>query len=115
MPRTSRKVNECITLPMSHTFVAQVLPEGCPICGGDVELQDIEAWSQVGNTNEWEATEIVTQCEHEPPIDSEEWEEWHKGHYSMPYVDWLPYQQRMLQWVNDNYRFVDDKEVQRAK
>jgi len=75
------------------------LPRPCPICGAKVILTGV---------TEWEADdgEIVTaeyDCETEPDIDSEEWWTWHHGHYAMPYVDWLPWKNRMLVWLNARY------------
>lgn len=50
-------------------------------------------------------TEISINCVTEPDIDSEEWEDWFSGHWSTPYIDWLPLTQAVLVWLKKNYRF----------
>lgn len=81
-----------------------LLPEPCPKCKGKVYLTAVPAMTE-GHNGEWEATEIETECEHEPPIDSDEWEDWHRAHYDMPYFYWLPYHERMIEWLNKRYHF----------
>ena len=81
------------------------LPEPCPICKAKVRLTGVPAL--VEENGQWQASEIEAECETEPFIDSDEWEEWHNHHYQMPYVDWLPYEQRMLAWVNEHFEFTE--------
>jgi hypothetical protein len=79
-----------------------VLPRfSCPICGSRVHLTDIEEWG----AEDGEIVQAAFECETEPDIDSDEWREWHRGHYSMPYVDWLPWEVRVLEWLNRHYRY----------
>ena len=78
----------------------------CPICGAGLTL-DAGAGTELDEeTGEWIATEIELDCESEPDIDSDEWEEWHRWHYRMPYVDWLPLEQRILNAVRRKYHFA---------
>lgn len=78
----------------------------CPICSGELYAQ-FDAWVEDGG--QWKASEVHLDCENEPDIDSEDWPSWHAGHYSMPYVDWLPICYIVLEWVNKNYSFdLDD-------
>ena len=82
------------------------LPQPCPICGKTVYLAAVTEWGA-------DDGEIITgeyECETEPDIDSDEWRDWHNGHYRMPYVDWLPWEYRMLDWLNKNYRYDWDYE-----
>lgn len=76
----------------------------CPICGSKLLLDAGEGCEQDSN-GEWIATEIDLQCTSEPDIESQEWDDWHRWHYSMPYVDWLPLEQRVLRAVRLKYYF----------
>lgn len=78
----------------------------CPICGAGL-LLDAGAGTELDEaTGEWIATEIDLSCESEPDIDSDEWDEWDEWHYRMPYVDWLPLEQRILSAVRRKYHFA---------
>jgi hypothetical protein len=57
---------------------------------------------------EWIATEIQLHCTGEPDFSSPDWDDWHRWHYSMPYVDWLPLEQRLLRAVRKKYYFRVD-------
>jgi len=74
----------------------------CPICKGKLYAQ-FDGW--VENDGEWQASSTSLDCENEPDIDSDEWWDWHRGHYSMPYVDWLPVEIKVTKWINENYVF----------
>jgi hypothetical protein len=76
-------------------------PEPCPICKAKVYVTNVEAW-EVGTGK---ILEFTCDCETEPDIDSEEWWEWHNGHYAMPYVDWLPFKIRLQKWLDECYRY----------
>ena len=78
----------------------------CPICGAGLLLDAGKATELDEATGEWIATEINLDCESEPDIDSDEWDEWHRWHYGMPYVDWLPLEQRILRAVRRKYHFA---------
>ena len=74
----------------------------CPICKGKLYAQ-FDHWIEING--EWKAAEVNLDCETEPDIDSEDWRDWLEGHYSMPYVDWLPVCHKVKKWVNENYCF----------
>jgi hypothetical protein len=74
----------------------------CPICGSSLYV-NFDHWVQEGS--EWLAASCNMDCETEPDIDSDEWNEWFAGHYSSPYVDWLPVEHEVLAWINKNYCF----------
>ena len=78
----------------------------CPICGAGLLLDAGEGTELDNATGEWIATEINLECESEPDIDSGEWSEWFRWHYSMPYVDWLPIEQQILKAVRRKYHFA---------
>jgi len=78
----------------------------CPICGEKVVFEGTHCWERDDADGTWYATEVSINCVTEPDIDSEDWEDWHNGHWNMPYVDWLPLTQAVLVWLKRNYRFV---------
>ena len=77
----------------------------CPICGGGLFLDAGEGLELDNKTNEWIATEVDLTCENEPDIESDDWDSWHRWHYKMPYVDWLPLENRILHAVQRRYYF----------
>lgn len=78
----------------------------CPICGSEVVVE-IEAWEQ-NDDGSWQAGESGTYCNciTEPDMDGDEWEDWFRGHWSMPYVDWLPVDEKVKAWLDRHYRFA---------
>lgn len=77
----------------------------CPICGGALFITGVNACEQEDN-GDWIASEIDIDCENEPDIDSDEWEDWHRWHYSQPYTDWLPIDRQILRAVQNRYYFA---------
>lgn len=81
------------------------IPSGvavCPICKSRL-YASFDNW--VFEDGEWLAQSTCLDCETEPEIDSPEWWDWFRGHYSMPYVDWLPVDVEVTKWINENYCF----------
>lgn len=77
----------------------------CPICGGALFITGVNACEQEDN-GDWIASEIDIDCENEPDIDSDEWEDWHRWHYGQPYTDWLPIDRQILRAVQKRYYFA---------
>ena len=78
----------------------------CPICGKTVVVAGVQCWA----TETGEMEEVEYDCETEPDLDSDEYEDWfHDHHEYMPYVYWLPYQERLLTWLNETYYMGSDK------
>jgi hypothetical protein len=73
----------------------------CPICGAKVHLAGVTEWG----LEDGEIVRVEYDCETEPDIDSDDWWDWHRGYFSMPYVDWLPWEVQMLRWLNRHYRY----------
>ena len=86
--------------------IMQVPPEiaVCPICGHRLVITEFGGHEQCDDGLR-KAVEITLECGTGPDIDSAEWDDWFAGHYSMPYVDWLPVHQRILAWLEKHYRF----------
>lgn len=89
--------------------IPEVPPEVavCQICGSRLVIVDIDEWWE-GNEDEDDGrvtdAGLHINCVTEPDIDSDEWWEWHKWHWSMPYVDWLPVSQVVYRWFDKHYR-----------
>ncbi|NIP28224.1 MAG: hypothetical protein GWN55_07455 [Phycisphaerae bacterium] len=77
----------------------------CPICGAAI-YTDFDCWYLDEKEGRWQADSVNMDCETEPEdIESFEWQQWFAGHYSQPYIDWLPVEKRILEWINENYYF----------
>ena len=46
----------------------------CPKCGGKLYVR-LDSWTQEDDGT-WSATDPHTECENEPEIDNEEWDDW---------------------------------------
>lgn len=74
----------------------------CPICSAKLK---VEISGAVENGDDWEVDEIHLSCTEEPDMDNvQEWRDHMDSHYSMPYVDWLPLEEPVLKWINENYQ-----------
>ena len=85
-----------------HVFEIPTEVAVCPVCGGKLYGQ-CDCW--IEEEDGWKIESINLDCEHEPEIDSDEWNEWFKGHYAHPYIDWLPVNIMVVKWVNENFSF----------
>jgi hypothetical protein len=79
----------------------------CPICGARL-YASCDSWVEEGDEEEviWKAESLNIDCETEPDIKSDEWEDWMAEHYSMPYVDWLPVECHIVEWVNKHFEWM---------
>ena len=80
----------------------------CRICGAEIVL-DIDEWEE-DDDGQWMASEagVHCNCVTEPDISHEnyEWHTWFYHHWLMPYVDWLPIDMKVHEWLSENYRFI---------
>ena len=83
----------------------------CPICKSGIVITDINEWEETDDGT-WRVSDggVLINCTSEPDIDSEDWHGWMNGHWSMPYVDWLPVCESVLEWLDANYRFEMERE-----
>lgn len=85
------------------------LPEHfkCPICDAAIYVSEVSAWEQELGNNEWKAETVKIDCVTSPDYgtseDEDEMNDFLRSHWSMPYVDWLPLETRVTQWVNEHY------------
>ena len=93
---------------MSKENIVQLLPMEapfpCPICGKKVLIGGVEEWE----TESGRILKFDSECETMPDFEDDDWDDWFHGHYSMPYVDWLPWEQRVLELLNERYYRGDD-------
>ncbi len=72
----------------------------CPICDAEIVVEEISEWE----CGSGKPVSISIDCVTEPDIDSDEWPDWHNEHWSMPYVDWLPVENVVVRWIQENFR-----------
>ena len=77
----------------------------CPYCGSKLYAQ-CHVWQQANN-GLWVADGIDIECETEPDLDSEAWENWFSTHSKTPYVYQLLVTKKIKEWINKNFRFED--------
>ncbi len=88
----------CMAVPIND-LLPLLAPEPCPICGAKVYITGVDEWESVNGR----IVHFEHECETEPDIDSDEWRDWFAGHWSMPYVDWLPWETRVQRWLDERY------------
>jgi len=96
-----------LVVPSDTVFRVPESVAVCPICGSTLWAQ-CDGWNGGWSATDdglWVADSIDIDCEMEPDITDPDWHEWFDGHYSMPYVDWLPVDQVVRRWINRNFRF----------
>ena len=78
----------------------------CPICGATLQPPQIDEW-ECNDDGTWQVSDcgVHIQCTGEPDIDSADWAPWLTQHWSSPYIDWLPVEERVTRWLQANYRF----------
>jgi hypothetical protein len=100
--KSDRRADERLAL---NERLPLTLPQPCPICGAQVVLTAV-----TGGEEADDGRSIVTQadydCTTEPAIESPEWQTWFRGHFVMPYVDWLPWEIDVLEWLNERYVYT---------
>lgn len=86
-----------------HFVSVEELPEipkslaVCPICGAQIEFVEVCEWDENGRPAK---SGIKIECTNQPDAeDSKAWWSWFHSHYRMPYVDWLPLEEKMYKWV----------------
>ena len=74
----------------------------CPICGAQIAFEEISEYeTETGKVTE---TGFHVTCTTEPDIEDEDYDDWLNGHFSMPYVDWLPLEMKVYKWLSKNFR-----------
>ena len=87
-----------------------ILPDSfeCPICDAKIYVSEVSAWQQEDDGT-WTAEAVKIDCVTSPDYgtseDEDEMDSFLRSHWSMPYVDWLPLEKRVTDWVNQRYRW----------
>lgn len=82
-----------------------VLPTSfkCPICGAAIQVDEVSEWEK-DDSGEWKAECVKIDCVTFPGYDDRgKFDDYMRSHWSMPYVDWLPIELEVTEWVNENY------------
>lgn len=74
----------------------------CPICGQPIYVSEVNAWTE-DEKGDVKAETVKIDCTTAPDIDDAAFEDYLNSHWSMPYVDWLPLEMRVTEWVNARY------------
>jgi hypothetical protein len=90
--RDTSKTNLREKLPLT-------LPQPCPICGAKVVMTCVTEWLVDNGI----IVGTKYECETAPDVDSDEWWPWHNGHVAMPYLTWLPWENKMTSWLNEHH------------
>ena len=72
----------------------------CPICGDCIYIDGVDEWYEEGNQMRIDPDMGVSlDCGSAPDIDDEDFDDFMRGHWSTPYIDWLPVQQKVTLWL----------------
>ena len=75
----------------------------CPICGAAIYIEEVDAWEE-NEEGEYKAEAVKIDCVTFPGFENKDaFNAYLQGHYSMPYVDWLPLEKEVTGWVNQRY------------
>lgn len=75
----------------------------CPYCDTKLTAQ-FDGWVQEDDGT-WIADSMMLECETEPDVYDDAYDDWLVTHTDMPYVYMLPVEERIKEWVNEHYRF----------
>jgi hypothetical protein len=83
-------------LPLKAPAVIAV----CPICGDCIYIDGVDEWYEEDGQMRIDPQMggVSLDCGSAPDIDSDDFDEWMNGHWSTPYIDWLPIQQKVTRW-----------------
>ncbi len=98
-------------LPKHKPWSVPTEVAACPICDAPIAVQ-FEAWEQ-DDDGSWIVERIDVDCTTGPDFDDDGYEDWFRGHWRYPYIDWLPVEERVLGWLRANVRF-SSREVDRG-
>ena len=75
----------------------------CPICDAPLVIEDIQDWSDLNGKVVIEPeTTVNVNCTTGPDIDSADFNNWMNEHWSTPYIDWMPIQAKVREWLSYN-------------
>ena len=83
-----------------------ILPDSfrCPICNAAIEITEVSEWTRDDDEAYWKAGPVKIDCVTFPGFDDiDAFESFQRSHWSTPYIDWLPLEKRVTDWVNNHY------------
>jgi hypothetical protein len=85
-----------------HVFEIPENIAKCPYCEAKLYARAI-AWTE--ENDGWTAEQLEVDCDNEPDIESDKWDEWMHNHSYMPYVFHLPVNNKIEDYIKSNFRF----------
>lgn len=78
----------------------------CPICRAPLQPAEIDEWEE-SDDGTWQVSDsgVHIQCSTEPDMQSRDWWPWFRYHWQHPYMDWMPLEAKVTEWLQENYRF----------
>lgn len=81
--------------------------QDCPYCGDPLWISSIDEWSEGEDGNgPIQVEHIMLDCKSESSMCLKKWEEWNHWHSQMPYVYWMPAEEKVIDWLNQNFDFA---------
>lgn len=78
----------------------------CPICDAAICIDEVSEWNEDDFGN-WKAAAVKIDCVMFPGFEDEgAFDDYMAGHWSTPYIDWLPLEKRVTDWVNARYSWA---------
>lgn len=82
----------------------------CPYCGDKLVIVAVDEWIRK-EEGVYYPDHIEVQCDSQPDIEDENENpgitySFEKTHYNMPYVNWMPVEEKVLAWFAKTYNFV---------
>jgi hypothetical protein len=108
--RHAEKANKTyIFVDMYETFDVPKSVAVCPYCQAALTAKAWE-WEEESE-GVWTAMSIEVDCDDEPDMDSDEFNGWVQTHLQSPYDYWLPMLEDVEQWINEHFRFKEDRSI----
>ena len=78
----------------------------CPICSSALYIDEVSEWHERNGQMRVaeDCAQVSFDCTTAPDIDSEDWRDWFAGHWSTPYIDWLPLERPVTRWLDRKLR-----------
>lgn len=94
-PSAIKTVSDISEIALPDTF-------RCPICGEGIHVEEVADFEEEDGA--LKAMAVKIDCNAVPDLDDvEALDEYISEHYAMPYVDWLPLERQVTEWVNKRY------------
>ena len=87
----------------------------CGYCGAQLWVTEIGecACDEFGVCSD--VTTLYLECDTEPEVDAPAWDKWLDTHSNMPYVNELPQEIKVIDWLNSGAVTLVDGSIERRK